>query len=525
MRTAQQQHLKFKVYEEGPSTGPHATNYADENFVHLLHPNHRDYAYLDQEMDYATQSLPSLATGQNMLSDFLMKSGRTKKVDGHKTFRWRLQLDGNFNVTSMRNMEEGNECPGLGQTTFQIALDCPSYRLGDVLATTKLKSCQVRVVDNEAIPVGTYWVYNVKLRTLDPEEFFPPALLTEGLRWCKIGTDGVGEATNLYTGIEGDKGITYMEFEVPMTKYRIGFKITDEAGETAKNIRVVTCDKNDVPMNKKKHPDRIYPYMVLKVNQQIKKDKEMMLLYANGGGYNLIDQSSQYYKQSGPGIYEFLEAGNVLEYDPEVDTLDFIIDFLQGIFFDRIDREKRDVKIYGGEMACLWGSEAIAQKLNGFMQTDTTGAISPIGRGGNIPFSNGPTIGLQGNQTYYAKYIMPTGGSIEFHHLPILDSYEINGDLKYKNRPATSWEMLILDFGLGEGSSSNIIYLDGGEMEDVITCGTYSPAGYIRGNSKGGFTATHTGQYYEVVKGERFGVVIKDVSRTLHIRPNFTNLG
>ena len=509
---------KFNIYEE-TINGMGGNNYVDKNFLMFHNPFAKDVQDITGSMaDYVSSIMPSLSANASVITDFLMKTGRTVSVRTNEV-GWKLKAEGYQSCISEINLEPNTQFPGIDGCEFSLSLNCDHYRVGTHLAPCSFQRWQV-LVQSDPILTGTTYTYKVVLISSDPHDYFPPELLEPGMRWKQVG-GSFGEASSDYIGFEASKSESFIEFRVPLNKYRIGFKVTDEAGEL--NLIAEKCTKDDYKV--KGSYDQVYPKYLAKMQRQAATDKEMMLLYSKGSFGTIVDQSSGYERLSGPGIYEYLEDGYVFEYNPDVDGIDMLKDFLDQMFYDRVPRSQRHVQIYGGEKAFCWFTEAIEDKL-GYIPypTGRSGDVPNIRKGGHNPFPDNGMTPLEGPSSFYAKYNFKTGGSVTFHHLPILDSRDINGGLEYDGYPATSWEMIVLDYGIGRGADSNIIYVEReGSKEFATVCGMYTPAGRIsNGKSLAGFTPSHTGQYYEVVMGEQFGVVIKDTSRTVLIRPDFS---
>ena len=83
----------------------------------------------------------------------------------------------------------------------------------------------------------------------------------------------------------------------------------------------------------------------------------------------------------------------------------------------------------------------------------------------------------------------------------MLDNRELNGSIVHPETglPLTSYYYFIMDYGLGEGSGNLELIKQRDSEVYTYVCGTWSPAGPINGRTnRAGFTASHSGRYYEL---------------------------
>ena len=88
--------------------------------------------------------------------------------------------------------------------------------------------------------------------------------------------------------------------------------------------------------------------------------------------------------------------------------------------------------------------------------------------------------------------------------------------------PMSSYEFIVLDYGLGSGSGNNISLMQRSNTQEIYTylCGTWSPAGPIKKGSA--FTTTHPGRYYQLLWADTYGLRVKDITLTAWFRPSVT---
>jgi len=128
--------------------------------------------------------------------------------------------------------------------------------------------------------------------------------------------------------------------------------------------------------------------------------------------------------------------------------------------------------------------------------------------------------------TYFTEYTIFPFGSIKVEHWPILDSMWLNGSLRHPetNLPISSYDFIVLDYGLGDGGGSNIELLKRADSE-VYTykCGVWSPAGPLNTRTgRSGFSSSGPERSYILYAADTFGLRVRDVSLTAWFKPAIT---
>jgi len=129
--------------------------------------------------------------------------------------------------------------------------------------------------------------------------------------------------------------------------------------------------------------------------------------------------------------------------------------------------------------------------------------------------------GLKFQTGYFTEYNIFPFGSIKVEHWPILDSTWLNGSVLHPETglPLSSYEYIVLDYGMGGGGSSNIELLQREDAEVfAYECGTWSPAGPINGRNSN-FKTSGPQRSYTLYAADTFGLRVKDVTLTARFIP------
>lgn len=506
---------KFRIYEENARDTKVWSNFASENV--LLHTHRKVQPWTDLTepiMQYITSSAPSLVDKRTPLQDFLMKSGRTRMIDTDYV-KWRLKGTGELKTLQKENLIPDIDKPGMQNAEFPIKLEHDWFVEGDVLAPDAAKECQVLV---EGLPVGdgTGFIYTVKLVDRNPRSYFPPSLLEPNLTWIKI--DSVyGEASRGY-GSTFFTGMSYIEFMSELTDYGKQIEVTNKAHNL--NLKMTFCD--DKGQEIKDYPDQIISYIEAEFLAQSKWEKEMRLFYGRSDNKSNIDSTSGFHRRIGPGLLEFLEDGNVIPYSVTGGSIDMFEDFLQSIWFDRVPPDKRNIVAYTGQGGLKLWRDWLAEKYN----------VQPTWRSHTEFTKPAMSYDPKNYSGYKIDTTQPTEtaffpfGSFRVEHWPVLDSLYLNGSNLHPETglPMSSYEFIILDYGMGDGGSSNIELLKRKDSEAyTYKCGTWSPAGPINGSTgKAGFVCSGPERSYILYHTDSLGIRVKDVTLTAWFVPSTT---
>lgn len=503
---------KFRIYAESTKQDKYWANYASENVLLATHPEVRPWVDLtDPVIKYISTATPSLAGKRTPLQDHLLGSGMSRQVDA-ETVKWKLRGTGEVQAIAIENINVGVTNPGVDGNEFAVKLDVEWYKDGDILAPLVAKEVQV-IVNGLPIADGNGFIYNVQLVDRNPRAFFPTELLESNLKWIKLGA-AYGEASSGY-GSTQFSGTSYIEFQSDMTDYGKEVEVTNKAHNL--NLRIQALDNSGKPMEN--YPDKIISYIEAEFLKQTKWEKELMLFYGRDSGKRLIDGTVGNHRRIGPGLLEFLEDGNVIPYPVSNGSLDMFTNWLQRIWFDRVEPSMRNVTIYTGEGGLKLWNDWITEKYGD--SAISTQFVDMVGEGKSYDPKN--YRGAKFPTRYFTEMNLFPFGSVRVEHWPILDSTYLNGAVLHPETglPLSSYEFIVLDYGLGSGGGSNIEMLNRTDSE-VFTyqCGTWSPLGPINGRTgRGGFVSTGPHRSYMLYYANTFGMRVKDVTLTAWFKP------
>lgn len=505
---------KFKIYEESAKQAKYWANYADENVLLVTHQHGKPWADLTAPvMKHVASAAPSLVSKRTPLQDWLQGSNRVTTIDSDYV-RWKLKGTGEVQAEQIENMVPGaNTTPGIQGTEFPIKLDVEWFVPGDVLCPDVAKEVQVVVQQKNPEADGTGFIYYVQLVDRNLNNFFPVELLEPGLKWIKI--DSVyGEGSEGY-GSTVFAGMSYIEFESDLTDYGKTVEVTNKAHDL--NLRVQTCDDNGNTIDG--YPDQIISYIEAEFLAQAKWEKELRLFYGRSAGKNIIDNTIGYHRRIGPGLIEFLEDGNRIPYPIDGGSLEMFENWLQAIWFDRVAPGQRNIVMYTGQAGLqLWNKWVTERYANSSIPSDFN---TFVGNGKSYDSKN--SRGLKFPNAYFTETTLFPFGSVRVEHWPILDSTWLNGSLVHPltGLPLSSYEFIVLDYGLGSGAGSNIELLKRRDAEAyTYVCGTWSPLGAINGKTgRGGFVSTGPQRRYQLFHTDTYGLRIEDVTLTAHFYP------
>ena len=504
---------KFKIYQESTKKDKYWANYADENVLLATHQHAKPWVDLtDPVMQYMSTAAPSLSGKRTPLQDFLHGSGRTKTIDSDWV-RWKLRGTGDVQAVQLENVHPNVTCPGVQGTEFNIKLDVQWFVEGDILAPDVAKECQV-IIQSLPIADGTGWLYPVQIVDSDPNAYYPPELLEPTLKWIKIGA-AYSEASRGY-GSTQYKGMSYVEFQSHLTDWGKSVEVTNKAHSL--NLRMSAYDSAGKSLAKE-YPDQIISYIEAEFIGEGKWEKELMLYYGRSSGNQIIDNTVGYHRRIGPGLLEFLEDGNVIDYPVNGGSLDMFVDYLQSVWFDRVAPGNRNITMYTGQGGLtLWekwitekySESAIKSKFDTF-----------VGDGKSYDPKN--YKGLTYPKAHFTEYNIFPFGSIKVEHWAHLDSTWLNGSVTHPDTglPLSSYEFIVLDYGMGQGGGSNIELLNRRDSEVYsYECGTWSPAGPINGrNGRSGFSSSGPQRSYVLYAADTFGLRVRDITLTAWFKP------
>lgn len=494
---------KFIIYRDEVTQDDYFKNLYTENIL-LANYNVKGYEDLtDTVIQHLTSTYPGMSQYKTVFTNFMKNSGRVRTVKESRV-RWKLRGNGKVQTLSKGNLQEGNLYPGLNFSEIYLWLDSEAYRDGDPLSPELEPRISV-IVQGDPIADGDGYRYVVQLSTNEGNDYLDPDFLADGTPWKKNGAGKYSEGSAGWGSFQHG-GVSWIEFEVDLSKTGKTVEFTDEA--TKVNLRAAACD--DTYSKLLDLPQQIISLAEAEFLAQMEWEKECDLLWGRSSRA-ISDTTTGLHRRIGAGLFEFLEDGNMSYYSVEGGSMDMFEEALDDLWFDRIGADQANVVVYTGreglKLADKWirakyGDTAVVSKYEDY--------VSRVGE-----------RTLRFKSPLFAQYEIPTYGVITFEHWPALDSVSHGGPLHPRTgKPLTSYEFIILDYGLGAGGAGNIELLtrENSKIYQYM-CGAVCPAGpNTMQNPK--FPMTHRGRSFELFAGEEYGVRLRDVTATIWLRPN-----
>lgn len=483
------------------ANGQHVKSYAD--ITHIV----KDLAY---------QRL-SITESQNLtpLMDFLTGMDAGMETVDKNWVRWRI-----YGEPERRALSVGDPNPaevdylGVGGLEFQLWLDVDWYKSNDVLAPHRNKRIQVVVRNDEPIMYDGGYLYDVVLLS-DGDDFIERELLDTSQYWIKMGSVSSWEAIGTPGSIQFGHSFAYMEFEVPLTTMSWEFTVEGEAHRQYGNLEIMRCDEygNVMP-----NEGKLSNYLEGQARMQMDWEKEAFLTWGSQAE-TIMDNTTSKVITTGPSLMQYLECGQVVPYSPEVHGIDFVVEQMDNLWFDRVATANREVVLYTGQAGLRLFSDWVLEKYGDTAAVfDYSFVLSPRQpydqRGGRQGFAFAPP--------QFTEYLLPSFGSIKVAHWPILDNTRING-VNYPGThfPVSSYEFIAFNTGFGR---SNVQFLNRTDNKiSTYIPGLWSPAGAIGPDNpiwKSG--NPEIGDAYKFIHRESFGMAVIDPTTLVWFKPNIS---
>ena len=474
--------------------------------------DYADLTHISKGMAYNHLGMTE-SDGETPLMDFIKGMGGVETID--KNFvRWRI-----YGRPDRRAMSYGNpndvDCPGFNQLPFKVVLDVDWYKSLDVLAPIRNKRCQFVIYSDECTPVDGGFEYEVVLLG-DKEDFFPPEYLQAGEYFIKIGSLQSWESIGSFGSIQFGEGFSYLEFEVPLTTMGWQFEIQGEAHRQFGNLKLSRCDNEGRPTMT---GTKITNYIEARAAAQIEREKELFLSYGTMTE-GLIDPASGKVVTTSPGFFEWMEEGNVIPYSPESNAIDFMVDQLDALWFDRVPTSKREIVLYTGQAGLKLFSEWVNQK---FGQTCATYSYDFVLKKRKAFDAKNGRQGFAYVQPQFTEYVLPTFGTIKIAHWSILDDTRING-VTYPGSyyPVSSYEFIAMNLGLGGKTNVKMVKRKDNKL-NTYQPGLWSPFGATGQDNPVFKTPAYQEDSYRYIRRESFGLVVLQPDELVRFVPNISS--
>ena len=486
-------------------------NYTDENVLFKRNINQKPWHDLTKGkmLDYVASASPNIyGKHSSMLSSF-SKNRITEYVDS-EWIRWSLKTLNNWKCHAIENMEPGNTTPGIHFSEINMKFSHNLWVSSDNIYPECAPGVEF-LINGDPIADDTGFIYCLQLKTTNEFEYVEPELLCPLINWCKRGANH-SEASNEYgsSSLKGGPGI--ITYQSQLGSYSKSHETTDKAVHQILRLRGKDskgCYMPDV--------DMVTHMSDAEFMIEVRYEREQSLFWGRDAGYNLIDPTTGYHRRTSPGMLEFYEDGNLLEYDETNFTVDFLREMFKNFFYGKVEPERANIKVKAGIELLTLVNKALTKEYA--MQPVQKSAANYIKSGKSFPGSK--QNGLHLSSPQFLGFDMFPYGTIEFEHMPILDDVEMNGGLVHPDtgRPLTSYWGFIDDIGIG-GATHNLrhLILKGSEYLNHV-CGAYSPAGAIDGTNNRGFVPAHSRRSYKTLYSVVESVMMMDTKRTLFLHP------
>ena len=504
---------KWEIHQEASKDMPWG-NFTSENVLLSHFPHSKKASVLtDKVMETIATQRPALSGKKATLWDSLVGQGRVRMVDADEV-EWSLKGSGKIETIAKENVIPGVKFPGHSYEEFQIKNDNPNFVPGDLLAPEIAWDQQI-VVQYLPIKDGLDYIYTVQLVTQDPNAYFDPELLDEGLKWIKVGA-AYGEYSSGYGSFQMRGNTSYIKFKSWLSDWGKTLEVTNKAHD----LNMVLKPMSDKGLEINSIPKQIISYLEAEFMAESKWEKELMTWYGRSAGKNIIDHTSGMHRRIGPGVMEFMEDANVMTYPLGNFSIDAIRDFMQEVGWDTISPENANIVVKTGRMGMMQAHDSIRDLYT--MLNIQVPFEKFVKSGSSYPGSNSP--GYKVLAPTFLEVDLQPFGSLRFEHLPLLDNRELNGGIVHPDTklPLTSYMYFIMDYGLGSYGNIELLKKKDSEVYAYV-CGTWSPVGPINGGaSRGGYTASHSRRSYQLHAADTFAVRFKDINLCVLVIPSVT---
>lgn len=490
-------------------------SFVDENALLLNSAqsikDYDDLTYLGRQAIAKSPFAKSLSTYRTPFNDYL-KGKKAVHYTDNNFVRWRSYGEPDMRHIFMEIVTDQTYL-GLGGLPFDIKTSFDGLLPGTIIAPLLNKRKQMRVLYNGS-KMGGGTIYTVELIADDEDAYILASDIAEGTFFIDMGS-AYGEGSKDLANLQFGKDVAYSEYEVPMITGRWQYKVTNLAHERFGNLKIGQVEDGEGGIQQWiKDKTKITGWLEMEAFAQINWMQELWDTYGSASE-TLIDRSSTKELTTSPGMFEFLEQGNVFRYSVASDTLEAFTNKLEIVWFDRVAKEEQSVVFFTGKGGLLWIDEKIREKYGDEAVLGTFDFVL----GESESFHNNPKVKGYSYKIYqFTQYNLPGWGIVNFAHWDMLDNTKINV-VKAPNGiyPATSYEFFAFNIKLGDLNVRKLIR-NNSESAAYI-CGHWSPMGGIKPGSP--FVATHTGLYYQWGMTKGWGLQISDIECTMWIKPNW----
>lgn len=468
---------------------------------HLAWLGKKSYQYIDEKIEKVYE----LNYGDDNIVSFINKIP-VVEVDEDVPYRWKLMGADERNIPLVKasltsNGSQVTEADLTGDQGQPFYLWFPEryFEVTTHMVGNNPESYQLRVLE-EPVQDGTNWRYKVKLFGDDLDLFMPASELEAETRFKELY--GQTEQTLSQRGNSIHHASNF-EMENTLSMIRKNYEVPGNLINAKSNgvLAMQSSDGKDVQtkwINKQE-----WDFFT-----QFRRDKARLFMY--GKSNKLADGSyadkgeSGNTMRSGFGLYEQMEAGNIMYYNTF--NLDSLSSFAMQLSVGRVAEDKREFMLSTGEWGALEFHKAAQEKA---------GAYTGWSRSDH----NWKQGGAELDEVQIKTYTFVNG--IKFHVMidPMKDNPIIN-TIPFKEGLASSYTYDIWDFGTtnGEANIQRVSLKGSPEVYKVVPGlrDPYSPAGL--GDTPGITSSMVDG--YTLGKAFWGGIRVGNVKKTGRLIPN-----
>jgi len=397
--------------------------------------------------------------------------------------------------------------------SLDLFLDVDWFKQSDILSPANNKRVQL-YIEGDPVPFDGGFKYSALIMDDDDAAYIPSEYLKAGQYWIKTGTATSWEKIGTAGSIQFGDAFSYIEYEVPLTRSMWTFEVEGEAHRQWGNLSISRCDEYGKPMP---GGTKITNYLEQRAKAQVDFEKEMMLTYGNQTKH-LLDPNTGKQITTSPGLFEYLEQGNVIRYSPETQGIDFMVDQIESLWNDRVSIGNRELVLLTGQGGLKIFNEWVNDKFGNTAATYSWDFVLQR----RDPFDNkNGRKGYAFVQPQFVEYVLPTFGTIKIAHWKTLDNTRIN-TIKYPGSiyPIQSYEFIAFNIGFGE---SNVKFLSRRDNKiSTYRPGLWSPFGATGQDNPVFKVPSYEDESYKWIHSESYGVVVLEPQNALFFKPNIS---
>lgn len=369
--------------------------------------------------------------------EFLTRGlGRVKTLDvDNREYQWPVDIDTDKAIPIIKATWNGSlvvstDTPGLNNSTILLYLAEKWFGPGAILAFDN-RDYQVRV-QGEPYQDGSSWVYSVVPADGNPATFIPPTYLEPGKKVSREGS--------AYE--EGSEEADIVNYSSPfklrnqLTTMRLTYEVTRSA---ATDVMVIAYQNPSSGKASYMWTD----YQDWKALRQWYETIDRYLVYSK---YNARPDGSVNVPGTngrpvyiGAGLMEQISPANKRNFTQLSSSL--LEDFLYDLSYNKLGKGERKFVALTGEMGMREIDRVLKDKASAYNLIDT-----------KFVSGSGQELSLGGQ---FTTYKMLNGVELTFKHFPWFDNVVYNRVLHpVTGRPASSYDMMFIDFGMRDGESN-----------------------------------------------------------------------